>query len=121
TGAGVDDVPVAGGRTQVTLELHQRVLLGGLLRRSGRLVGGLILGSVLGDGRVDILVGGVVLVGGSLVGGICEGGGLGRGVLIDLRGSAGLGRGGEGEGVVEVVVGLVGGGGLIAHRREPAF
>src|SRR5699024_5202149 len=52
TGVGVDDVPVAGSGAQVPLELHQRILLRGLLgsglRILGRLLGGLVPGTLCG-------------------------------------------------------------------------
>src|SRR5690606_21232049 len=98
----------------------------------GLLVGGVLVGCVLVDLVGHVGLDGVVALGGVLRGDV----GLVRalleirgGVGLDLgelsgvlgRGGVGLRGGGEGEGVVDVLVGLVGGRGLVTHRREPAF
>src|SRR5699024_10857849 len=107
-------------------------LLGSGLRILGRLLGGLVPGTLRGlvpGGLGRLVLGGLALRLGTLGGppGL-EGrlGGLGR-RLLDLGRGGRLrcgvvhGGGGEREGVVGALVGLVGGRGLFAHRREPAF
>ena len=134
----MDDVPLAERGAQVHAQLLDRVLLG-LLGRGGvlgllggrglvgvgRLVGVVGVGRLVGLGVVDRRLGTLVVGRRVVVGELrVELGVLGRGLLggdVLARGLAGRGRGGEGEGVVDVVEGLVGGRGRLAHRREPAF